>query len=136
MRRKTRPGFKPSSKDLSPADVAVRKGGYELKGRMWIEGASGTFLGYGRVVLLERISEFGSISKAAKSMGMSYRHAWELVDSINRQARRPLVETSVGGKKGGGAKLTEAGKEAVEGFWNIYEKFKRFLNKEGASLRF
>jgi len=136
MRRKTRPGFKPSNKDLSPADVAVRKGGYELKGRMWIEGVSGTFLGYGRVVLLERISEFGSISKAAKSMGMSYRHAWELVDSINRQARRPLVETSVGGKKGGGAKLTEAGKEAVEGFWNIYEKFKRFLNKEGASLRF
>ena len=136
MRRKTGPGFKPSSKDLSPADVAVRKGGYELKGRMWIEGASGTFLGYGRVVLLERISEFGSISKAAKSMGMSYRHAWELVDSINRQARRPLVETSVGGKKGGGAKLTEAGKEAVEGFWNIYEKFKHFLEKEGASLQF
>ena len=136
MRRKTRPGFKPSNKDLSPADVAVKKGGYELKGRMWIEGASGTFLGYGRVVLLERISEFGSISKAAKSMGMSYRHAWELVDSINRQARRPLVETSVGGKKGGGAKLTEAGKEAVEGFWNIYEKFKHFLEKEGASLQF
>ena len=65
----------------------VRKGGYELKGRVWIEGASGTFLGYGRVVLLERIAEFGSISKAAKSMDMSYRHAWELVDSINRQAR-------------------------------------------------
>ncbi|MCD6199613.1 MAG: LysR family transcriptional regulator [Deltaproteobacteria bacterium] len=136
MRRKTRPRFKPSNKDLSPADAAVRKGGYELKGRIWIEGTSGTFLGYGRVVLLERIAEFGSISKAAKSMGMSYRHAWELVDSINRQARRPLIETSVGGKKGGGTKLTEAGREAVEGFWNIYEKFKRFLNKEGASLQF
>jgi len=87
MRRKTSPRFKPSNKDLSPADVAVRKGGYELKGRVWIEGASGTFLGCGRVVLLERIAEFGSISKAAKSMDMSYRHAWELVDSINRQAR-------------------------------------------------
>jgi molybdate transport system regulatory protein len=136
MRRKTSPRFKPSNKDLSPADATVRKGGYELKGRMWIEGASGTFLGYGRVVLLERIAEFGSISKAAKSMDMSYRHAWELVDSINRQAERPLVETSVGGKKGGGAKLTEAGREAVEGFWNIYEKFKRFLNKEGVSLQF
>ena len=136
MRRKTRPGFKPSNKDLSPADVAVKKGGYELKGRMWIEGASGTFLGCGRVVLLERIAEFGSISKAAKSMGMSYRHAWELVDSINRQAGRPLVETSVGGKKGGGTKLTEAGRETVEGFWNIYEKFKHFLEKEGASLQF
>jgi molybdate transport system regulatory protein len=136
MRRKTRPRFKPSNKDLSPADAAVRKGGYELKGRVWIEGESGTFLGYGRVVLLERIAEFGSISKAAKSMDMSYRHAWELVDSVNRQARRPLVETSVGGKRGGGAKLTETGKEAVEGFWNIYEKFKHFLEKEGASLQF
>lgn len=79
-----------SFKDLSPADAAVRKGGYELKGRMWIEGPRGTFLGCGRVVLLERIAEFGSISKAAKSIDMSYRHAWELVDSINRQARRPI----------------------------------------------
>jgi len=136
MRRKTRPRFKPSDKDMSPADATVKKGGYELKGRIWIEGASGTFLGCGRVVLLERIAEFGSISKAAKSMGMSYRHAWELVDSINRQAGRPLVETSVGGKKGGGTKLTEAGRETVEGFWNIYEKFKHFLEKEGASLQF
>ena len=136
MRRKTRPRFKPSNKDMSPADATVRKGGYELKGRMWIEGASGTFLGCGRVVLLERIAEFGSISKAAKSMDMSYRHAWELVDSINRQAGRPLIETSVGGKKGGGTKLTEAGREAVKGFWNIYKKFKHFLEKEGASLQF
>ncbi len=136
MRRKTSPRFKPSNKVMSPADVAVRKGGYELRGRMWIEGAGGTFLGCGRVVLLERIAEFGSISKAAKSMGMSYRHAWELVDSINRQTERPLVETFVGGKKGGGTKLTEAGKEAVEGFWNIYKKFKHFLEKEGTSLPF
>ena len=57
MRRKTSPRFKPSNKDLSPADAAVRKGGYELKGRVWIEGASGTFLGCGRVVLLERIAD-------------------------------------------------------------------------------
>jgi molybdate transport system regulatory protein len=136
MQRKTRPKFMPSNKDLIPPDAAVRKGGYELKGRMWIDGANGTFLGYGRVVLLERIDEFGSISKAAKSMGMSYRHAWELVDSMNSQAGRPLVETSVGGKKGGGTKLTEAGEKAIEGFWNIYKKFKLFLTKEGASLQF
>jgi len=136
MKRKTRSGFMPSDKDLDPADVAVRKGGYELKGRIWIDGANGTFLGYGRVVLLERIAEFGSISKAAKSMGMSYRHAWELVDSMNRQAGRPLVETSIGGKRGGGTKLTDSGREAVEGFWDIYKKFKCFLTKEGTSLQF
>jgi molybdate transport system regulatory protein len=136
MLRKTNPRFKPFDRELIPADITIKKGGYKLKGRLWIEGARGTFLGYGRAVLLERIAEFGSISKAAKSMNMSYRHAWELVDSINRQAVRPVVETSVGGKKGGGAKLTEAGKDAVKVFWDIYEKFKCFLNKEGASLQF
>ena len=136
MQRKTRPRFMPSDKDLSPADAGVARGGYKLNGRIWIDGANGTFLGYGRVVLLERIAEFGSISKAAKSMGMSYRRAWELVDSMNRQARRPLVETSIGGKKGGGTKLTEAGRQAVEGFWDIYKKFKCFLTKEGTFLQF
>ena len=66
-------------------------------GRVWIDGSEGTFLGYGRIVLLERIRQYGSITQAAKSMEMSYRHAWELVDSMNRQARKPLVETASGG---------------------------------------
>ena len=130
------PKFRPSDKDMTPADAEVKKGTYTLKGRIWIEGASGTFLGYGRAVLLDRISELGSISKAAKSMNMSYRHAWELVDSINRQARQPLVKTSIGGKKGGGTVLTEAGRKAVKGFWEIYEKFRHFLDRESTSLQF
>ena len=62
---------------------------YRLKGRLWIEGSEGTFLGYGRVVLLERIGEHGSISAAARSMDMSYRHAWKLVDSMNQQSNTP-----------------------------------------------
>ncbi|MCP4995252.1 MAG: LysR family transcriptional regulator, partial [Gammaproteobacteria bacterium] len=69
-----------------------------LGGRIWIEGPEGTFLGYGRVVLLERIREHGSISAAARSMEMSYRHAWELVDSMNRQSRSPVVVKSTGGR--------------------------------------
>jgi molybdate transport system regulatory protein len=69
-------------------------------------------------------------------MDMSYRHAWELVDSINRQASQPLVKTSIGGKRGGGTVLTEAGKKAVRNFWEIYEKFRHFLDKEGTSLQF
>ena len=136
MQRKRGPRFKPSTRDMTPADAAVKMGSYKLKGRIWIEGSSGTFLGYGRAVLLERISELGSISKAAKSMDMSYRHAWELVDSINRQARQPLVKTSIGGKKGGGTVLTEAGEKAVRGFWEIYEKFRHFLDKESIFLQF
>jgi len=50
-----------------------------LKGHIWIEGSEGTFLGYGRIALLERIRELGSITKAAKSLEMSYRRAWILI---------------------------------------------------------
>lgn len=102
----------------------------ELRGRIWIDGKEGTFLGYGRIVLLEKICEFGSITKAAKSMGMSYRHAWELVDSMNSQARRPLVESSTGGKGGGGARLTEDGEKAIKLFWEFYRDFQDFLKHE------
>ena len=63
-----------------------------FRGRIWIDGSEGTFIGYGRVILLERIREQGSITKASKSMQMAYRHAWDLVDSMNRQAKEPLVE--------------------------------------------
>lgn len=111
-------------------------GAYELRGRIWIEGKDGTFLGYGRVVLLERIREYGSITMAAKSMEMSYRAAWELVESMNRQAKTPLVKTVTGGKGGGGTRLTEAGEKAIETFWNLYEKFKEFLKNETQHLNF
>jgi molybdate transport system regulatory protein len=101
-----------------------------LRGRIWIDGPGGTFLGYGRIVLLERIREHGSITKAAKSMEMSYRHAWELVDSMNRQAESPLVESAAGGNGGGGAQLTEAGEEAIRFFWKLYKDFQDFLRLE------
>ncbi|GAB4406214.1 MAG: winged helix-turn-helix domain-containing protein [Thermodesulfovibrionales bacterium] len=107
-----------------------KREGYELRGRLWIEGRDGTFLGYGRVVLLERVKQYGSISEAARSMNMSYRHAWELVESMNKQAKTPLVETSTGGKGGGGAHLTETGERAIEAFWRLYAKFGEFLKKE------
>jgi molybdate transport system regulatory protein len=109
---------------------------YELKGRLWIEGKDGTFLGYGRVVLLERIRQYSSITEAAKSMNMSYRHAWELVESMNRQSKKLLVETATGGMGGGGARLTEAGERAIEAFWRLYERFKNFLEKEVLKMDF
>lgn len=103
---------------------------YRLHGRVWIEGPEGAFLGYGRVVLLERIREHGSISAAARSMEMSYRHAWKLVDSMNSQSRKPVVERSTGGRGGGGAKLTETGEQAIECFWAAHRDFKTFLTKQ------
>lgn len=128
--RGSRPKLKPSGKERIPAYSSVKRDEYELMGRIWIEGKDGTFLGYGRVILLERIREYGSISEAAKSMDMSYRHAWELVDSINKQAREPLIETATGGKGGGGARLTASGERAVSAFRDLYTRFKGFLEKE------
>lgn len=110
--------------------------GPRVRGKVWIEGEKGTFIGYGRVVLLQRIQEYGSISRAARSMKMSYRHAWELVDSMNRQGRTPLVETATGGKGGGGATITTEGENAIHAFWRVYNNFQRFLKKETANLDF
>lgn len=105
-----------------------------LRGRVWIDGPEGTFIGYGRVVLLERIMEHGSITKAAKSMQMAYRHAWDLVDSMNRQSKEPFVELATGGKGGGGAQVTAAGKDAVRLFKTFYDDFQDFLLREQKKL--
>jgi molybdate transport system regulatory protein len=103
---------------------------YHFCGHIWIDGPEGTFIGYGRVILLERIREHGSITKAAKSMDMSYRHAWELIDSMNRQAPAPFIETSTGGKGGGGTRLTGEGEQAITMFWDFHRHFQDFLVQE------
>ncbi|HEX9020165.1 MAG TPA: ModE family transcriptional regulator [Nitrospirota bacterium] len=105
-----------------------------FRGRIWIDGPEGTFIGWGRVTLLEKIKEHGSITKAAKSMAMAYRHAWDLVDSMNRQSKRPFVEVSTGGKGGGGARVTEEGEEAIKLFWKFHDDFQKFLMKEQTKL--
>ncbi len=69
---------------------------YRLHG-LWIKGSEGAFLGYRQVVLLERIRDNGSISAAARSMKMSYRHAWKLVHSMNRQSCNQVVKKSAVG---------------------------------------
>lgn len=112
-----------------------KRKGYALRGRIWIEGKNGTFLGYGRVVLLERIRQYGSISKASKSMEMSYRAAWELVESMNHQSKTPLVVTATGGKGGGGARLTDAGEHAIQEFWRLHERFGEFLKEEAGGFK-
>lgn len=107
---------------------------YRVRGKLWIEGPEGTFLGYGRVVLLERIREHGSISAAARSMKMSYRHAWKLVDSMNRQGRTELVVTSTGGKGGGGTVLTETGERAISAFRTAWRELGGFLDQRTGDL--
>ncbi len=66
-------------------------------------------MGPGKADLLEAIDREGSISAAGRAMGMSYRRTWLLVDAMNRCWDLPLVETAMGGKQGGGARVTELG---------------------------
>ena len=73
-------------------------------------GSSGPALGPGKVELMARIDATGSISAAARAMGMSYRRAWQLVESLNRTFNRPVVTTAVGGAHGGGARVTPFGR--------------------------
>lgn len=76
----------------------------------------GPKLGRGKVQLLEAIRDQGSISAAARSMGMAYRHAWVLLDELNRCFAEPVIEASTGGPRGGGARLTPWGEELIERF--------------------
>lgn len=72
-----------------------------------------TALGPGKVDLLEAIDQTGSISAAAKSMHMSYKRAWDLVNVMNTSFKQPLVTTATGGKHGGGAQVSDFGCEVI-----------------------
>jgi molybdate transport system regulatory protein len=81
-----------------------------------IDLASGAQIGPGKIAVLEEIARAGSISAAGRSLGMSYRRTWELVEDLNQSLGIPVVETAAGGSGGGGAVLTKAGKAVVTSY--------------------
>ena len=103
------------------------KKGMELDGALWFHKAEQKFLGGDRITLLEKIDELGSITKAAKAVGISYKNAWDLVNMINNLADRPLVERLTGGRGGGGTTLTDYGKEVIREFSVLQEEHRKFL---------
>lgn len=76
-------------------------------------------VGPGRADLLQAIREHGSISAAGRAMGMSYKRAWDLIETMNRSFPRPLVATSAGGSSGGGSVLTEDGVAVLSSYRRI-----------------
>ena len=92
-------------------------------------------IGPGKADILEAIEETGSIAAAGRSMGMSYKRAWHLVETMNRCFKRPLVEASKGGRAGGGARLTELGHEVLARYRRMEMLTARVIEPEMAALR-
>ena len=103
---------------------------FKVVGKLWIYGHKERFFGPGRIELLENIATTGSINKAAKAMNMSYKKAWEMVNSLNSQAIKPLVITQTGGKEGGGAEITAEAIYLISVFKAMHERFQAFLQAE------
>ena len=99
----------------------------DVSGKIWMHKSSGELLGSDRILLLEKIREYGSISKAAKVTGVSYKTAWEIVNTMNNLAEKPLVVRVSGGKGGGGTQLTREAAEIIRKFRTIQEEHERFL---------
>lgn len=79
-------------------------------------------MGPGKARLVTLIADTGSISAAARRMGMSYRRAWQLVEALNRSFNEPVVLTAIGGKRGGGAVVTDFGKRLVAAYHGMEAK--------------
>src|SRR5262245_24062651 len=112
------PTTRPDRSDTAPAWDSQ----WAVGMRVWVERAGRAVLGPGRLELLEGIERWHSISAAARHIGMSYRRAWLLVQSMNEAAGTPLVVSTTGGAGGGGAVLTPQGTGAVAIFRELHEQ--------------
>lgn len=107
-------------------DASIR-----LQGSLWLTVAGENFGGHGRMALLASVAACGSITQAARSLGMSYKAAWDAIDSMNNLAGEPLVQRLVGGRGGGGTRLTPRGERLVENFRLIEHEHRRFIEQLG-----
>jgi molybdate transport system regulatory protein len=102
----------PESKRASPPESAPADAG--IRGRLQLDKDGAPFLGTRRIDLLNAIAREGSITRAARSVGLSYKAAWDAIDAMNSRAQTALVTTAIGGSGGGGAQLTDYGRKVVQ----------------------
>jgi molybdate transport system regulatory protein len=113
------------------------EGEFSLQGSVWMTVGGENFGGPGRVDLLAKIAETGSITQAAKAIRMSYKAAWDAIDAMNNLAGVALVERLTGGKGGGGTRLTARGAQLVQNFRlleQVHRDFVQQLNRQAAGI--
>lgn len=97
----------------------------KINAKLWLETDNKFVLGKGGAELLLKIKKTGSLTKAARSMKMSYSHAWSQVRKISLAMGKPVVETKRGGKPGGSTRLTKLGEELLARFEEEMEAMER-----------
>ena len=107
---------------------------FTINGSIWIACNGERFFGPGPVELLELINDTGSISQAARQMQMSYKKAWKIINSLNTEARQPLIVTQTGGSSGGGSTITNEAKAMIVWYKELRERFAALLEKETVNL--
>ncbi len=100
---------------------------YDLKLKMWLVDGNRFIVSDGRATLLRKIREYGSLSKAAIEMSMSYRHAWDILQRISENAGGDIVVSARGGRDGGATQLTELGEKILMEYENKAESLKSQL---------
>ena len=103
---------------------------YDISYRFWITKNDEPFLGKGRVELLLKIQELGSLKKASEALKMSYRKAYYSINHVNRICEKPVVIIKRGGKNGGSTELTEYGIELINRFKKLSNELERFIKKK------
>ncbi|HLW04002.1 MAG TPA: TOBE domain-containing protein [Azoarcus sp.] len=105
-----------------------------LLGRVSIEAEVGTAFSDTRIRLLEAVDQLGSISQAAKAVPLSYKAAWDAIDTMNNLASEPLVVRVTGGRQGGGTALTEYGRRVIALYRALEIETQTALERVGARL--
>jgi molybdate transport system regulatory protein len=122
-------------KDQGAKDQGVRPPTRLRDLRLRIIIGPSVVIGPGKADVLQAISETGSISAAARSMAMSYRRAWLLVEGLNQSFSTPLVETLKGGRRGGGARLTPLGETVLRRYRDMEDKAAKAVAGDLAYLK-
>lgn len=102
----------------------------EIRYKIWLENKGEVIAGNGKINLLKMIDELGSIQRGAQKMGLSYRHAWGMIQKMEQRAGFKLVKTAVGGKEGGGAILTSRGQELVQKYLTLRNNLDKFVKQK------
>ena len=105
----------------------------ELDGTIWLRAGDNNWGGHGRIALLSAIGQTGSITAAAKAVGLSYKAAWDAIDTMNNLAGEPLVVRTTGGKGGGGSVLTPRAERLIESFRVLEAEHRRFVERLDAA---